>query len=117
VSGKHRKIGGFLNGDGDENTKVRNSGDFHTIITRKERVEVTDDVRRRNIKFLQILVDQFGEDRFRRWDLDAGRLGYLIDREIKYAGLGTPDPTQANQLLQLDFNAIRSEFPEVKLDT
>lgn len=115
MSGKHRKIHAFLKGDGDENTKVRNSGDFHTIITRKERAEVTDDVRRRNIKFLQILVNEFGENLFRRWDLDAGRLGYLIDREIKYAGVGKPDPTQANQLMQLDFKTIQSEFPEVEL--
>lgn len=113
--GRYRKISQFLRGDGDEQTKVRHNGDFHTIITEKERVEITSEVRRRHVKFLQILVDNFGEDPFRRWDLDSGRLGYLINREVKYAGLGNPNPTSPNQFLKLDFDEIRASFPEVKI--
>lgn len=115
VNDKHRNIPLFLSNDDDEKTKVRNSGDFSSVITEKERKELTPEVTRRHTKFLQLLVDEFGEKPFRRWDLDTGRIGWLINREIKYAGLGKFDPTSANQLLKLDYDKIRISFPEVSL--
>lgn len=115
MSDKHRNLPLFLSEDGDDKTKVRNSGDFHSIITEKERREVTLEVTRRHTKFLQLLVNAFGEKPFRRWDLDTGRIGWLINREIKYVGLGETDPTSSSQFLKLDYDEIRISFPEVSL--
>ena len=46
-----------------------------------------------------------------RGNLDAGRLGWLIGREVK--PVGPFDPADYDQLLQVDMAAAEASFPEL----
>jgi hypothetical protein len=67
--------------------------------------------RRADAAFVEALWLCFGEDPFERGNLDAGRLSWLLGREV--VTLDDPfDPEDYEALLQLDVARARASFPE-----
>jgi len=62
--------------------------------------------------FLAALWEHFGAEPFPRGNLDAGRLGWLIGREVVPAEEPF-DPASYDALLRLDLDQARRSFPEV----
>ena len=62
--------------------------------------------------FLSHLLDFFGDKPFIRGNLDAGRISWLFDREIKSAEKSF-DPKSYDALLILDVKEIEKNFPNV----
>lgn len=67
--------------------------------------------RRADAGFLAALIMHFGEDEFERGNLDAGRLSWLLGREV--TTVGKLDPTSYEQLLKIDMNKAQASFPEI----
>lgn len=65
--------------------------------------------------FIAALIDHFGEEPFERGNLDAGRLNWLIGREVVPAE-DPFDPTSYEALLRVDIARARESFPEIFLD-
>ncbi|MDM7459336.1 MAG: hypothetical protein P3W94_008305 [Paracoccus sp. (in: a-proteobacteria)] len=110
---KHRGFPGRLPGS-----------DFQFVIRRENRKKgATPIVRRERYKdrrpadkradagFLAALISCFGEEPFVRGNLDAGRLSWLIGREVK--AVGAFDPADYDQLLRVDMDEARLSFPEI----
>ncbi|MFO7919494.1 hypothetical protein DZD18_16325 [Rhodobacteraceae bacterium W635] len=67
--------------------------------------------RRADAAFVEALWLYFGDAPFERGNLDAGRLSWLLGREV--VTLDDPfDPTDYGALLQLDVARARAAFPE-----
>jgi hypothetical protein len=62
--------------------------------------------------FLAALIAQFGEAPFERGNLDAGRLSWLLGREVVPADPGF-DPESYAARLRVDMDAARRGFPEL----
>lgn len=62
--------------------------------------------------FLAALIAQFGEEPFERGNLDAGRLNWLIGREVVPAEGGF-DPASYEAMLRVDLGRARASFPEI----
>lgn len=62
--------------------------------------------------FMAALWDHFGEEPFLRGNLDAGRLGWLLGREVVPAA-DPFDPESYDALLRIDPDRARASFPEV----
>lgn len=63
-------------------------------------------------EFLKALWEAFGAEPFARGNLDAGRLNWLIEREVVAAE--TPfDPASYEALLRIDVEAARRGFPGI----
>ena len=62
--------------------------------------------------FLSNLFDFFGDKPFVRGNLDAGRISWLFDREIKSAEKSV-NPKSYAALLILDFKEIEKNFPNI----
>mgnify|MGYP007041528327 CR=1 FL=1 len=83
-----------------------------TPITRRERFRDRKPAdRRADAGFLAALIQHFGDEPFVRGNLDAGRLGWLIGREVK--PVGAFNPADYEQLLQVDMAAAEASFPEL----
>lgn len=67
--------------------------------------------RRADSWFVAALWAQFGAEPFERGNLDAGRLSWLLGREVVALG-ETFDPCSYEALLILDENRARASFPE-----
>ncbi|MFV0294270.1 MAG: hypothetical protein ACK5II_14095 [Paracoccus sp. (in: a-proteobacteria)] len=67
--------------------------------------------RRADAGFLAALITHFGEEPFERGNLDAGRLSWLLGREV--LALGKLDPTSYEQLLQVDMTRAQTGFPDI----
>ncbi|MBC9245596.1 hypothetical protein H4P12_02450 [Paracoccus sp. 11-3] len=110
---KHRGFPGRLPGTDFQFTIRReNRKKGATPITRRERFrdrKVVD--KRADAAFLSALITNFGDEPFERGNLDAGRLGWLIGREVK--AVGNFDPADYEQLLQVDMAAAEASFPEL----
>lgn len=61
--------------------------------------------------FLAALIEHFGVEEFQRGNLDAGRLSWLIGREV--VAVGQLDPTDYEQLLRVDLAAAEASFPQL----
>ena len=62
--------------------------------------------------FMAALWAQFGDEPFVRGNLDAGRLSWLLGKEVK--ALGDPfDETSYEAMLQIDVPRATATFPEV----
>lgn len=68
--------------------------------------------RRADAGFMQALWEQFGDQPFVRGNLDAGRLSWLLGREV-VAVEDSFDPESYDALLQIDVAVARISFPEV----
>lgn len=67
--------------------------------------------RKADTAFLQALIQHFGDEPFERGNLDAGRLGWLLNREV--LAVGKLDPTSYDQLLRVDLKKAEASFPEL----
>jgi len=65
-----------------------------------------------DLGFMAALIDYFGDEPFERGNLDAGRLSWLLGREVKPVG-DDFDPTSYEALLQIDMEAAHASFPEL----
>lgn len=67
--------------------------------------------RRADAGFLAALIEHFGDEPFERGNLDAGRLSWLLGREV--VAVGKLDPTSYEQLLRVDLKRAEASFPEL----
>ncbi|MCH2075665.1 MAG: hypothetical protein MK180_02105 [Rhodobacteraceae bacterium] len=109
---KHRGFPGRLPGTDFQFTIRRPNKAGPTAILRRERhADRRPADRRADEGFVRALWQQFGDEPFVRGNLDAGRLSWLLGREV--ITLDDPfDPEDYNALLQLDVDVARRSFPE-----
>jgi hypothetical protein len=62
--------------------------------------------------FLGALIDCFGDAPFQRGNLDAGRLSWLLGREV-VAAEDPFDPESYEALLRVDLAEVRKSFPQL----
>ncbi len=67
--------------------------------------------RRADAGFLRALIEHFGEEEFERGNLDAGRISWLLGREL--VAVGKLDPTSYEQLFRVDLAKAQASFPEL----
>lgn len=109
---KHRGFPGRLPGTDYQFTIRRDNKKGATPITRRERFrdrKAAD--RRADAGFLAALIGHFGDEPFERGNLDAGRLSWLIGREV--VAVGEFNPADYDQLLQVDMKCAATSFPEL----
>lgn len=110
---KHRGFPGRLPGT-DFQFTIRRAVDKKgaTPIVRRERFrDRRAPDRRADEGFLAALIEHFGEEEFQRGNLDAGRLSWLIGREV--VAVGQLNPTDYEQLLRVDMKAAQASFPQL----
>ena len=110
---KHRGFPGRLPGT-DFQFTIRRAVDKKgaTPIVRRERFrDRRAPDRRADEGFLAALIEHFGEEEFQRGNLDAGRLSWLIGREV--VAVGQLNPTDYDQLLRVDMAAAQASFPQL----
>ncbi|CAM3122872.1 hypothetical protein PANO111632_04475 [Paracoccus nototheniae] len=110
---KHRGFPGRLPGtDFQFVIRRENRKKGATPITRRERYKDRRPAdKRADAGFLSALIAKFGDEPFVRGNLDAGRLSWLIGREVK--AVGEFDPADYEQLLQVDMTIAEEAFPEL----
>lgn len=110
---KHRGFPGRLPGtDFQFVIRRENRKKGATPITRRERFRDRKPAdKRADAGFLAALIQHFGDEPFVRGNLDAGRLGWLIGREVK--PVGVLDPADYDQLFQVDMAQAEASFPEL----
>lgn len=110
---KHRGFPGRLPGtDFQFVIRRENRKKGATPILRRERFRDRKPAdRRADAGFLAALIRHFGDEPFARGNLDAGRLGWLIGREVK--AVGDFNPADYDQLLRVDMAAAQAAFPEL----
>lgn len=110
---KHRGFPGRLPGTDHQFTIRRANKAGATKIIRRERYrDRAPGDRRADAGFVAALWDYFGEEPFERGNLDAGRLSWLIGREV-VAAEEPFDPESYDQLLRIDVKRAQASFPEV----
>ena len=67
--------------------------------------------RRADAGFMAALIRHFGDEPFERGNLDAGRLSWLLGREV--VAVGKFDPVSYEQLLKVDMKKAEASFPEL----
>lgn len=109
---KHRGFPGRLPGT-DHQFVIRRGGPNPTPLKARERYRDRSPVdRAADAAFLAALIAHFGDAPFERGNLDAGRLNWLLGREVVAAG--TPfDPAAYDALLRVDLARARRSFPEI----
>lgn len=110
---KHRGFPSRLPGTDFQFTIRRANKQGATKIIRRERFKdrAAPD-RRADAGFLAALWGHFGEEPFERGNLDAGRLSWLIGREVVWAE-EPADPASYEQLLRVDRKRAEAAFPEI----
>ena len=109
---KHRGFPGRLAGTDFQFTIRRANAKGVTPITRRARHSDRRPAdRRADIGFVAALWTQFGEEPFVRGNLDAGRLGWVFEREV-IAAEDPFDPESYDAMLKLEVDRARAAFPE-----
>lgn len=113
---KHRGFPGRLPGTDFQFTIRRpNKGGATKLVRRERYADRRPADRRADEGFVRALWLQFGDEPFVRGNLDAGRLSWLLGREV----LPLDDPFDAESyeaLLQLDVELAQRTFPEAFAD-
>jgi len=110
---KHRGFPGRLPSTDLQFTIRRANPKGATPLTRRERYRDRKSVdRRADAAFLAALWQHFGDQPFERGNLDAGRLSWLLGREVVAAD-DPFDPTSYDALLRVDEAAARVSYPEI----
>ena len=110
---KHRGFPGRLVGTDFQFTLRRANPKGATALVRRERYKDRKSAdRRADIAFVQALLVQFGDEPFERGNLDAGRLSWLFEREVKALDADSFDIESYEAILILDLDLIRVNFPE-----
>lgn len=109
---KHRGFPGRLQGTDYQFTirRANKKGATKLIARERFRDRAPADLRA-DAAFLSALIYQFGEEPFQRGNLDAGRLSWLLGREVMV--IGQLDPTSYDQLLQVDLKKAEISFPKI----
>lgn len=110
---KHRGFPGRLPGTDFQFTIRRANKKGATRIIRRERYRDRAHMdRAADEGFLRALWEHFGEEPFERGNLDAGRLSWLIEREVVSAS-EVFDPESYEQFLRIDLQAAEAGFPAI----
>ncbi len=108
---KHRKFPSRYPGT-DFQFTLRRDGKTVTPLVAKERYA---DRRNRDkdvdIFFLKCLISHFGDEPFERGNLDAGRLSWVLGREVVPAE-DPFDVASYEAMLRVDLDAVRRSYPE-----
>lgn len=109
---KHRGFPGRLPSSDHQFTIRRANAKGATRLTRRERFrDRSASDRRADAAFLAALIEHFGDEPFERGNLDAGRLSWLLGREV--VAVGKLDPVSYEQLLRVDLARAEASFPEL----
>lgn len=113
---KHRGFPGRLPGT-DFQFVIRraNKAGATRLIARERYADRRPADRRADAGFLAALIDHFGDAPFERGNLDAGRLSWLLGREVVPAEADF-DPESYDALLRVDLDRARAGFPELFTD-
>lgn len=107
---KHKGMPGRFPGT-DFQFTLRRDGKSVTPLQSRERYA---DRKKKDLEvdayFLACLIDLFGDQPFERGNLDAGRLSWVLDREVKR--IEPFDPASYEAMLQVDLDVVRRSFPE-----
>ena len=110
---KHRGFPGRLAGTDFQFTLRRANPKGATALVRRERYKDRKSAdRRAEIAVVQALLVQFGDEPFERGNLDAGRLSWLFEREVKPLEVDSFDIESYEAILILDIDLIKVNFPE-----
>ena len=110
---KHRGFPGRLAVTDFQFTLRRANPKGATALVRRERYKDRKSAdRRADIAFVQALLVQFGDEPFERGNLDAGRLSWLFEREVKALDADSFDIESYEAILILDLDLIKVNFPE-----
>ena len=108
---KHRGFPEYVPGS-DHKVTIRRAGKTVTPLKARERYrDRRADARRADAYFLRLLVERYGEAPFERGNLDAGRINWLLGREI--VANGDFDPVSYETGLRIDLATVRVSFPHV----
>ncbi|MFH5773514.1 hypothetical protein [Paracoccus broussonetiae] len=107
---KHRGFPGRLPGTDFQFTIRRANKKGATPLVRRERFrDRRAPDRKADEGFMAALIQCFGEETFVRGNLDAGRLSWLIGREV--VPIGKLDPVDYEQELRIDMKRAQASFP------
>lgn len=110
---KHRGFPGRLPGTDYQFTIRRANPKGVTPLSRRERHKDRRPAdKKADSAFLQALIEHFGEEPFERGNLDAGRLSWLLGREVLPAE-DPFDPKSYQAMLRVDMRAAAAGFPEL----
>lgn len=110
---KHRGFPSRLPGTDYQFTLRRAAKGKPTRLTARERfADRRPADRKADEGFLWALWNHFGEEPFERGNLDAGRLSWLLDREVVPAE-DPFDPESYEALLRVDVDRAWASFPSV----
>jgi hypothetical protein len=108
---KHRGFPGRLTGTDYQFVIRRANPKGATRLVARERFRDRSPAdRRADEAFLSALIAHFGDEPFQRGNLDAGRLSWLLGREVVPVG-DDFDPESYEALLRVDFARVRAGFP------
>lgn len=109
---KHRGFPGRLPSSDHQFTIRRANAKGATRLTQRVRFrDRSASDRRADAAFLAALIEHFGDEPFERGNLDAGRLSWLLGREV--VAVGKLDPVSYEQLLRVDLARAEASFPEL----
>ena len=109
---KHRGFPEYAPGT-DHKVTIRRAGKRPTPLQARERYrDRKEGMKRVDAFFLGLLIERYGNAPFERGNLDAGRINWLLGREIVAAGSGF-DPESYEAELRVDFAVVRGSFPNV----
>ncbi|HUS53044.1 MAG TPA: hypothetical protein VMY41_03455 [Thermohalobaculum sp.] len=109
---KHRGFPEYAPGS-DHKVTIRRAGKAPTPLKPRERYrDRKADMLRVDAFFLALLIDEYGDAPFPRGNLDAGRINWLLGREI-VAAKANFDPESYETELRIDLDAVRASFPQV----
>lgn len=109
---KHRGFPGRLPSSDFQFTIRRANAKGATKLVARERYRDRQPAdRRADTGFLAALIEHFGDEPFERGNLDAGRLSWLLGREV--VAVGKLDPTSYDQLLRVDLKVAEASFPQL----
>lgn len=110
---KHRGFPGRLPGTDYQFTIRRDNKKGATpLIARERYADRKPADRRADAGFMQALWEHFGDQPFERGNLDAGRLSWLLGREV-VAAEDPFDPQSYDALLVIDVARAQVSFPDV----
>lgn len=109
---KHRRFPGRLpSSDLQFVIRRANPKGASKLISRERFRDRSAQERRADTAFLAALIAHFDDQPFERGNLDAGRLSWLLGREVQV--VGKFDPTSYEQLLRVDLARAEASFPEL----
>lgn len=109
---KHRGFPEYVPGTDLKVTIRRGVRPATAIVARVRHRDRTPALRRADAFFLALLIETYGDQPFPRGNLDAGRINWLIDREL--VPVNPPfAPQDYDAELRVDLAAVAISFPKV----